>query len=143
MSIKLNIALPKQLDMPESNVSCNVAIDLPADSLAGANPGNGRPNGYTSHPPIAMPDPHDGEAAFADEEGLRDRPAASKNQLAYLRRLADEIDSLQAERLDALGRRICGKTVAEFRDYDAGRMIDLLKKAKAGLVNFEVLLHDS
>lgn len=48
--------------------------------------------------------------------GLRDRPPASRKQLACIRRLASEIPGLDAGRLDVLARRLCGKTVAELRN---------------------------
>lgn len=112
---------------------------------AGTGPGNGQANGRIGSEPrqggLCRPSSAAVPATPTEDAGLRDRPPVSRKQLACIRRLASEIPGLDAGRLDVLARRLCGKTVAELRNCDAGRVIDVLREAKAGRVDLEIVLH--
>jgi hypothetical protein len=146
----LNVNVSKHIDLPDRGsllVSCGLRGDLPDDlealhirraiavcldvlapEPAATNFGNDR----SDSPPEALPDPA--------EHRLRDRPPATRKQITLIRRLADEIEGLEGERLDVLLPKMCGKTITELRDYDARRMIETLRDARAGRIDLGILM---
>jgi hypothetical protein len=129
--------------------ACRQAVD---EELArqkanqGVDRANGRANGdVSSSSPLAAPtvSNHRAEAdspAATDRHPLANGHSASGKQLEYIRRLASQVEGLGVGRLDVLAKRLCGKGVAEFQGYDASRMIETLKAAKAGQIDLEVVL---